>query len=154
MLTIGEKAPKFCLPDENKTEVCLDQFKGKWIVLYFYPKDQTPGCTHEACDFTNNFQAFADLGAVVIGISADSPESHMNFKQKKDLSIILLSNEKKDVIEAYKANSTSFLGKMISPTKRVTYLIDKEGIIVRTWDKVNVIGHSEDVKQTLIDLAK
>ncbi|MHA1200737.1 MAG: peroxiredoxin [Candidatus Heimdallarchaeaceae archaeon] len=154
MITIGEKAPEFCLPDENNSEICLNQFKGKWVVLYFYPKDQTPGCTHEACDFTDNSKAFENLNAIVIGVSADSPESHMKFKNKKALTILLLSDEALNVIEAYQAKTTSFLGKMISPVKRVTYLIDPEGNIAKSWSKVNVIGHTVDVKNSLVELTK
>ncbi|MCE7741917.1 MAG: peroxiredoxin [Candidatus Heimdallarchaeota archaeon] len=154
MLTVGDKAPEFCLPDENNTEICLHQFKDKWIVLYFYPKDQTPGCTQEACDFTDNYKAFEKLNAVVIGVSADSPESHMKFKQKRALSIILLSDVGLKVIDAYKAKTTSFLGKMISPVKRITYLIDPEGNIAKTWNKVNVSGHTADVKISLEELIK
>ncbi len=152
MLKIGETAPEFCLPNEAKQEICLSKFKGKWVVLYFYPKDQSPGCTHEACDFTDNYKAFGDLNSVIIGISADSPESHLKFIQKKDLSILLLSDENLDVIEAYQARNNSFLGKLILPVKRVTYLINPEGKIAKTWSKVNVFGHSQDVKNSLLEL--
>ncbi len=152
MLKIGEKAPEFCLPDENNKDICLKEFLNKWIVLYFYPKDQTPGCTKEACDFTDNYKAFAELNAVVLGVSADSPESHKNFKAKKEISIILLSDEKLDVIEAYHARNRSFLGKMISEVKRVTYLINPQGNIAKVWSKVNVMGHIQDVKDSLIEL--
>ena len=152
MLKVGETAPEFCLLNEEKQEICLSKFKGKWIVLYFYPKDQSPGCTHEACDFTDNYKAFGDLNSVIIGISADSPESHLKFIQKKDLSIILLSDEKLDVIESYQAKNTSLLGKLILPVKRVTYIINPEGKIAKTWSKVNVFGHSQDVKNSLLEL--
>lgn len=152
MLKVGETAPEFCLLNEEKQEICLSKFKGKWIVLYFYPKDQSPGCTHEACDFTDNYKAFSDLNSVIIGISADSPESHLKFIQKKDLSIILLSDEKLDVIESYQAKNTSLLGKLILPVKRVTYIINPEGKIAKTWSKVNVFGHSQDVKNSLLEL--
>ena len=152
MLKVGETAPEFCLLNEEKQEICLSKFKGKWIVLYFYPKDQSPGCTHEACDFTENYKAFGDLNSVIIGISADSPESHLKFIQKKDLSIILLSDEKLDVIESYQAKNTSLLGKLILPVKRVTYIINPEGKIAKTWSKVNVFGHSQDVKNSLLEL--
>ena len=131
MLKVGETAPEFCLLNEEKQEICLSKFKGKWIVLYFYPKDQSPGCTHEACDFT---------------------DSHLKFIQKKDLSIILLSDEKLDVIESYQAKNTSLLGKLILPVKRVTYIINPEGKIAKTWSKVNVFGHSQDVKNSLLEL--
>ena len=152
MLSVGEKAPEFCLLDENNKEICLKEFQNKWIVLYFYPKDQTPGCTKEACDFTDNYKAFSDLNAVVLGVSADSPESHRNFKSKKEISIILLSDEKLEVVEAYGARNKSLLGKMISEVKRVTYLIDPQGKIAKIWSKVNVMGHIQDVKNSLIDL--
>ncbi len=154
MLKIGTKAPVFCLPDENKKEICLEQYKGKWIVLYFYPKDQTPGCTKEACDFSDNYKAFTDLNAVVIGISADSPESHMSFKSKRKLSITLLSDEKLKVVEDYEARTTSILERIITKVKRVTYLINPEGKIAQTWSKVKVVGHTEDVRKTLVNLMK
>ena len=154
MLKIGTKAPVFCLPDEKREEICLEQYKGKWIVLYFYPKDQTPGCTKEACDFSDNYKAFTDLNAVVIGISADSPDSHMNFKSKRKISIMLLSDEELKVVEAYEARTTSILERMITKVKRITYLIDPEGKIAHTWSKVNVFGHTEDVRTTLVNLMK
>ncbi|TFG08539.1 peroxiredoxin [Candidatus Heimdallarchaeota archaeon] len=153
MLEVGSKAPHFCLLDENRAEVCLDQFKGKWVVLYFYPKDQTPGCTREACDFTLIHNSFDSLNAVVIGVSADSPESHTKFKQKQSLTITLLSDEKLDIIEKYQAKNTSLLGKMM-PVKRITYIIDPDGQIAHYWEKVNVIGHSSEVKNTLVELQK
>jgi peroxiredoxin Q/BCP len=154
MLKLGEKAPEFCLPDENNNQVCLKDYQSKWIVLYFYPKDQTPGCTKEACDFTDNYKAFTDLNAVVLGVSADSPESHQKFKSKKEISIILLSDEELEVIEAYHARNKSMLGKLISEVKRVTYLIDPEGKVAKVWGKVNVMGHIQDVKNSLIELQK
>ena len=130
----------------------MKSFIGKWVVLYFYPKDQSPGCTKEACDFTDIHTDFSDLNAVIIGISADSPESHMKFKQKKDLSIILLSDKELKIIESYKARATSLLARMISPVKRVTYIINPEGKIAKSWSNVNVFGHSVDVKNSLIKL--
>jgi peroxiredoxin Q/BCP len=153
MLEVNSTAPKFCLPDENRTEVCLSQYKGKWIVLYFYPKDQTPGCTQEACDFTLIHNSFEELNAVILGVSADSPESHTKFKQNKALTITLLSDEKLEVVQEYEAKNTSLLGRMM-PVKRVTYIINPEGKIAYFWEKVNVIGHSVDVKNKIIELQK
>lgn len=153
MLEVGSKAPDFCLFDENKSEVCLDQFKGRWVILYFYPKDQSPGCTREACDFSLIHNSFDTLNAVVVGVSADSPESHVKFKQKQSLSIILLSDETLNIIEKYQAKNTSLLGRLL-PVKRVTYIIDPNGNIAHYWEKVNVTGHSLDVKSKLSELQK
>ena len=154
MLKIGQKAPDFCLSDESNNDICLKDFSEKWVVLYFYPKDQTPGCTKEACDFTDNYKAFEDLNAVVLGVSADSPESHRKFKSKKDISITLLSDENLEIIDSYHARNKSLLGKMISEVKRVTYLINPDGMISKVWSKVNVMGHIQDVKKSLIELQK
>ncbi|MCG3221743.1 MAG: peroxiredoxin, partial [Candidatus Heimdallarchaeota archaeon] len=112
MLEIGDKAPLFCLQNSENEEICLNDYKGKWVVLYFYPKDQTPGCTKEACDFTANLNLFQDLNAVILGVSADSAESHTKFIQKQNISFPLLSDENFNVIKAYGAkDSGSILSK-------------------------------------------
>ena len=150
MLKVGDKAPLFCLHDSEKKEICLNDFSGKWIVLYFYPKDQTPGCTKEACDFTANLNLFQDLNAVVLGVSADSIESHNSFIQKQNITFPLLSDEKFNVIEAYGAkDSGSILSRLMNVAKRMTFLIDPEGLIAHIWSKVKVSGHTYDVHQTL-----
>lgn len=153
MLEIGDKAPLFCLHDADKNEICLNDFSGIWVVLYFYPKNQTPGCTKEACDFTANLNLFKDLNAVVLGVSADSAESHTKFVQKQNITFPLLSDESFNVISAYGArDSSSILSKLISVAKRMTFLIDPEGKIAHIWSKVKVAGHTYDVHQTLQNL--
>jgi len=101
MLQIGDKAPEFCLPNQDSEEICLRDLRGSWVVLYFYPKDNTPGCTTEACDFTDALPDFVDMGAVVLGVSPDSIKKHQNFIAKKDLKITLLSDENKEVLDRY-----------------------------------------------------
>ncbi|MCB4751325.1 MAG: peroxiredoxin, partial [Sulfurovum sp.] len=96
MLNIGDMVPHFCLPNQDEEEICLRDVRGKWIVLYFYPKDNTPGCTTEACDFTTVLPDFEDLNAIVLGVSPDSPKKHRNFIEKKGLKIMLLSDEEKE----------------------------------------------------------
>ncbi|MBY8984239.1 MAG: thioredoxin-dependent thiol peroxidase [Candidatus Lokiarchaeota archaeon] len=152
-LKVGSKAPKFCLPDKDNKEVCLKDFKDKYVVLYFYPKDNTPGCTTEAIGFTEILPELQKLDAIVIGISPDSPESHAKFIEKKNLKVILLSDLKKEVINAYgKWGKKKFRGKEYIGVTRSTFLIDPNGIIAHIWPKVSVNGHPEDVKQILEDL--
>ena len=100
-LKIGDKAPGFCLPDQNGKETCLDDFRGKWVVLYFYPKDNTPGCTMEAISFSENLKGFEELDAVILGVSPDSIESHLKFAEKRSLTIILLSDQEHKVLKKY-----------------------------------------------------
>lgn len=150
MLMIGNEAPNFCLKDANEEEVCLEHLKGNWVVLYFYPADFTPGCTKEACNFSDNIKDFAALNAVVIGISSDSIDKHRRFVQTKKLEITLLSDEKLAVIEKYGAsNKNSLLGKIVPLAKRMTFLIDPEGKIRYVWSKVKVHGHVEEVRKVL-----
>lgn len=101
MLNRGDIAPAFSLPNQDNVEISLRDLEGKWVVLYFYPKDNTPGCTSEACDFTEALPAFEDLNAVILGISPDSPKSHQNFILKQNLEITLLSDEAKEVAQNY-----------------------------------------------------
>ena len=152
-LKVGSEAPKFCLPDKDNKEVCLKDFKDKYVVLYFYPKDNTPGCTTEAIGFTGILPELQKLDAIVVGISPDSPESHAKFIEKKNLKVILLSDLKKEVINAYgKWGKKKFRGKEYIGVTRSTFLIDPNGKIVHIWPKVSVKGHPEDVKQILEDL--
>lgn len=148
----GKKAPVFCLPDAKGTEYCLEQFRGKWVVLYFYPRDNTPGCTLEALQFNAALEQFADLGAQVIGISADSPESHQKFADKYKLSIILLSDTGHTVLKAYDAwKPMTMFGREFLGTSRDTFLIDPKGTIVKIWRKVNPKGHAEEVRAALVE---
>ncbi len=151
----GGISPAFCLPDSDGKNVCLEQFRGKWVVLYFYPKDNTPGCTLEAMQFNAAVQEFADLGAQVVGVSGDSGESHRNFADKYNLSILLLSDTDHVVIKAYGSwKPMKMFGKEFLGTRRDTFLIDPSGIIVQIWRNVNPKGHAEEVKAALSAMKK
>jgi len=148
---IGQQAPHFCLPDAGGKEVCLLTFRGKWVVLYFYPKDNTPGCTLEAVTFSAALEQFAALGAQVIGVSGDSSESHQRFAEKHGLSVVLLSDTDHNVLKAYDAwKPKALFGKEILGTERDTFLISPDGTIVEVWRKVKVNGHAEAVRTSLI----
>jgi thioredoxin-dependent peroxiredoxin len=148
---VGKPAPPFCLPDAERKEVCLESFRGKWVILYFYPRDNTPGCTLEAIQFSKALEEFASLGAQVIGVSTDSPESHVKFAEKHDLTVLLLSDPDHRVIGAYDAwKPKSFLGKEFLGTERDTFLIDPEGKVAEVWRRVSVKGHAEAVKEALL----
>ncbi|GAB6076927.1 thioredoxin-dependent thiol peroxidase [Desulfurobacterium crinifex] len=152
-LNIGDKAPDFCAPDESGKEICLKDFEGKWVVLYFYPKDNTPGCTREAQDFTEKLEEFEKLNAVVVGISPDSVESHKKFKEKKNLKVILLSDPERKVIESYDVwKLKKMCGREYYGVVRTTYLIDPEGKIAYVWKNVRVKGHVDAVKKKLEEL--
>ncbi len=154
MLKTGEKAPEFCLKDANEKDVCLKDFRGKYLVLYFYPKDNTSGCTKEAAGFSEKIDEIRKLGAEVVGISKDSIKSHQNFIKKHDLKIILLSDPEHEVIEKYGAwQLKKNYGREYYGTVRTTYLIDPEGKIAYVWPKVKVKGHVEDVIGKLRELA-
>jgi len=154
-LKVGANAPEFCLPDKDNKEVCLNDFKGKYIVVYFYPKDNTPGCTTEAIGFTGILPELQKLDTEVIGISPDSPESHAKFIEKKSLKVTLLSDVDKKVIKEYgKWAKKKFRGKEYMGVVRSTFLIDPTGKIVHIWPKVSVKGHPEDVQKVLTELRK
>ncbi len=143
-------APDFCLPDHSGKEHCLRDYAGKWVVLYFYPKDNTSGCTREAKEFTEMKEEFEKLGAVIIGVSKDSPKSHAKFIEKHNLGILLLSDENHEVIEKYGAwGKKKNYGREYYGTVRSTFLIDPEGKIVKEWRKVRVAGHVEKVLNAL-----
>ena len=153
MLEIGNNAPSFCIPNQDEVEICLRDLKGKWIVLYFYPKDNTPGCTTQACDFTNAESEFDDLDAIIIGISPDSPKKHQNFIAKKELGITLLSDENKEVCQSYGVwQLKKSFGKEYMGVVRSTFIINPDGIIKAIWSKVKVKEHSKTVKEKLIEL--
>lgn len=151
----GQKAPDFCLPDQNENEVCLKDFSGKWIVLYFYPKDNTSGCTKEAQDFTALQEDFGTENAVILGASKDSVKSHINFVEKKEIGITLLSDEEKTVHRKYDVWRTKKnYGKEYQGTVRSTFLIDTEGNIAKIWDNVRTNEHAKKVLETLTSLKK
>ncbi len=137
MLEIGTKAPSFTLPDQNGQLHSLEDYRGKKVILYFYPKDNTPGCTKQACGFSEHYPQFTEKGAVVLGISKDSVASHKKFEEKYGLAFTLLADPERTVIEAYDVWKEKMnYGKVSMGVVRTTYLIDEEGIIVRANDKV------------------
>ena len=154
MLQIGDQAPAFCLPNQDEEEVCLRDLQGSWIVLYFYPKDNTPGCTTEACEFTAAMPDFSGLGATILGVSPDSPKKHRNFIEKKALGITLLADEEKEACEAYGVwQLKKFMGREYMGVVRSTFIIDPDGNIAASWEKVRVKGHVEAVKEKLMEIA-
>ena len=151
----GQAAPEFCLPDEEGREVCLKDLRGKWVVLYFYPKDNTPGCTKEAEGFSQLLPEFEKLGAVVLGVSPDSVESHRRFKEKKGLKVKLLSDENREVVKAYGVwQKKKNFGREYFGVVRTTYLIDPEGKVAHLWKRVKVKGHPEAVLEKLKELRR
>ncbi|MFN4181958.1 MAG: peroxiredoxin, partial [bacterium] len=142
----GDKAPDFSLKDAEGRKISLKDFRGKWVVLYFYPKDNTSGCTREARDFTLGLPEFAHYNAVVIGVSPDSPESHKRFQQKHSLQVILLSDENREVLVNYGVwRLKKQYGREFYGVERSTFLINPQGKIVRIWKQVRVDGHKDDV---------
>jgi peroxiredoxin Q/BCP len=145
-LTAGMTAPDFDLPTDGGERVSLSALKGKTVVLYFYPKDDTSGCTSEAKAFSEAREAFEAAGAVVIGVSKDSPASHDKFKAKHDLTIRLASDEAGEMVEAYGVwVEKSMYGRKYMGLERSTFLIDAEGVIRQVWPKVKVPGHVDAV---------
>ncbi|MCF6173039.1 MAG: thioredoxin-dependent thiol peroxidase [Campylobacteraceae bacterium] len=153
MFKIGETAPQFCLPNQDDIEICLRDLKGKWIILYFYPKDNTPGCTTEACDFTHALLDFDNLDAIILGVSPDSPKKHRNFIEKKDLQITLLADEKKEICEKYGVwQLKKNYGREYMGVVRSTFIINPQGNISAIWSKVRVKEHVKAVKKKLEEL--
>ncbi len=145
-LKIGDKAPDFTLPSSDGSPLNLSDFRGKNIVLYFYPKDNTPGCTVEACDFRDALTSLRNKDTVVLGVSKDSLASHDKFIQKHQLSFPLLSDETKMVLQMYDSwKEKTMFGKKYMGIVRNTFLIDKEGFIRHIWKKVKVKGHVQNV---------
>ena len=145
-LTVGNKAPDFSLPRDGGGTVSLSDFTGKALVLYFYPKDDTSGCTIEANDFSSLKEQFAAAGAAIIGMSPDSAKSHDKFVKKHNLSITLAADEEKTALEAYGVwAEKSMYGKKYMGVERTTFLIDANGNIAKIWPKVKVPGHAEEV---------
>ena len=137
MLETGTKAPAFALPDQNGDIRTLEEFSGKKIILYFYPRDNTPGCTKQACGFAELYPQFIEKDAVVIGISKDSVASHKKFEDKYNLPFVLISDTGLDVIKAYDVwKEKKNYGKVSMGVVRTTYLIDENGIIIKGFDKV------------------
>ena len=145
-LRVGSKAPDFTLPTGDGKEISLKDFRGKKVILYFYSKDDTSGCTKEACSFRDKISLVKKKGAVVIGISTDSAASHANFAEKYELPFPLGSDEKKEIVEKYGVwKEKSLYGKKYMGTERTTFIIDERGIITHILPKVKVDGHVEEV---------
>jgi len=147
MIKIDDKAPEFCLPNQDDVEICLRDLKGKWIVLYFYPRDNTPGCTTEACEFTEALPDFNTLNAVILGVSADSTKKHRNFIEKKELGITLLSDEDTSMMQKYGVwQLKKNYGKEYMGIVRTTLIISPDGLVKALWEKVRVKDHVGNVK--------
>ncbi len=152
-IAMSKKAPNFTLPEQNGKEVSLSDYKGKWVILYFYPKDMTSGCTKEAVGFSEKIDEFTKRNAVVIGISKDTTESHKKFAEKYNLKITLLSNKDAKVIKEYGAwGKKKMYGKEKEGTIRSTFIISPEGEILHEWKNVKVDGHVEEVLKKLDEL--
>jgi peroxiredoxin Q/BCP len=161
MVEIGDKAPDFSLFNQDDKKVSLKDFSGKWLVLYFYPKDDTPGCTTEACDFTDGLGDFSALDATVVGVSGDSTQSHREFIAKYNLAVPLLSDPEKSVHKTYGAwGLKKNYGKVYEGTIRSTFIISPDGLIAAKWNNVNVrakrgdseVKHADLVQEKLTEL--
>jgi len=152
-IAVGASAPAFTLPDQDGNPLNLPDLQGRWVVLYFYPKDDTPGCTTEACDFTAGLKEFEALNATVLGCSPDSAASHRKFIAKHDLKITLLSDENHAVMDSYGVwGEKNMYGKISQGVLRSTVLIDPEGKVAHHWKNVKAAGHAEQVRKKLEEL--
>ena len=149
--TVGQVAPTFTLPSQDGSQISLESFRGKWVVLYFYPKDMTPGCTIEAHNFQRDQAKFDAAGAVILGVSLDTPDSHKNFCTKEGLTFRLLADPAHKVVDAYGSLGSMMGMKMAN---RNTFLIDPQGKIVKVWTGVKVDHHSEEVLAAIAELKK
>lgn len=149
----GQQAPAIELNNQEGKKVTLDDFKGKYVVLYFYPKDDTPGCTTQACDFRDNLDTFSDLNAVILGVSPDDEKSHNKFIEKFDIPYDLLVDTEKEAAKAYDVwRLRKMFGKEFMGIERSTFIIDPEGKVVKQWRKVQAKGHFEKVLEQLREL--
>ena len=150
MLEIGTKAPDFSLPDQNGEIHSLSDYKGKKVILYFYPKDNTSGCTKQACGFSDRYPQFKEKGAVILGVSKDSVASHKKFEEKYSLPFTILSDTELEVIKAYDVwKEKKNYGKVSMGVVRTTYLIDEDGIIVKAMDKVKAADNPHEMLEML-----
>ncbi len=154
MITEGKAAPAFTLPDADGRKVKLSDFKGQPVVVYFYPKDDTPGCTTQACDIRDQWSQFEAAGAAVIGISPDDPASHQKFRDKHDLPHLLLCDPGHTVMEKYDAYGEKVLyGRKTVGVKRSTVLVGPDGKVVKHWKRVQAKKHAEQVLKALAELS-
>lgn len=146
MLKVGEAAPNFTLPDQDGVLVSLESFKGQWVLLYFYPKDDTPGCTTEACTLRDRYATYQEKGVVILGVSTDSVKSHKKFSEKHSLPFRLLADTEKIVVAAYDVwKPKKFMGREYLGTMRQSYLINPNGQIAAQFEKVDPALHAEEV---------
>jgi peroxiredoxin Q/BCP len=153
MLEIGDKIPDFCAINQDEEEICFRDIKGRWIVLYFYPKDNTKGCTLEAVDFTQNLDDFNSLEAVILGVSPDSPKRHRNFIEKQNLKITLLADENKELAKLFGVwRLKKNYGREYMGIVRSTFIITPDGTLAYKWNNVRVKEHVQKVKEKLNEL--
>jgi peroxiredoxin Q/BCP len=146
MLKAGDKAPEFTLLDQDGKSHSLSAYRGKWVLLYFYPKDDTPGCTKEACSMRDNMPAFKKLDMVILGVSTDAVKSHKKFSEKFALNFPILADDQKEVVNAYQVwQPKKFMGREFLGTLRVSFLINPEGNIAKVYEKVKPELHAEEV---------
>ena len=152
-LAEGVKAPAFNMPTDNEGKIALKDLVGKKVVLYFYPKDDTSGCTKEAIDFSSKINAFKRAGAIIIGVSKDTVAKHEKFRDKHDLKVTLASDEDGKILEKYGVwKEKSMYGRKFMGIERSTFLIDQKGVIRRIWRKVKVSGHADEVLEAAKEL--
>jgi peroxiredoxin Q/BCP len=150
MVEAGSPAPDFTLPSDDGGDVSLSELRGRKVVLYFYPKDDTPGCTTQACDFRDSLPRFEGVDAVVLGVSADSVESHAKFRAKHQLNFPLLADVDHEVLDAYGVwKEKNLYGRKSMGIERSTFLIDEEGNVARVWRRVKAQGHAEVLAELL-----
>lgn len=153
-LNVGDKAPAFSVLDQDGKQVQLADYAGKWVLLYFYPKDDTPGCTKEACALRDNLPRFGDMKAVVLGVSVDSVKSHKKFVDKYKLPFTLLADEEKQIVKAYGVwGEKKFMGRTFQGTKRMSFLIKPDGTIAKIYDTVKPALHAQEVLSDLSTLS-
>jgi len=152
MLDIGKKAPDFSLLNQDEKKISLKDFIGQKVVLYFYPKDDTSGCTKEACNFSDDLPKFSKIDAVILGVSPDSVKSHKKFSEKYKLKFDLLADDEKKVVEKYGVwKEKSMYGRKYMGVERTTFIIDENGKIKKIFNKVKVDGHNKEVLEALKD---
>lgn len=152
-LEAGSPAPEFILLDENGTPRSLSDYRGKPVILYFYPKDDTPGCTKEACSFRDDYSAYEKSDTVILGVSPDSPKSHAKFKAKYNLPFTLLADTEREVCQMYGVwGRKKYMGKEYDGVLRTTFLIDAEGIIKKVYENVKPADHSSEILSELSSL--
>lgn len=152
-LQIGELAPEFTLTDQNGSTHNLTQYRGQWVVVYFYPKDDTPGCTKEACSFRDQFEALKERSIVVLGISKDTQLSHKKFAEKYNLNFTILSDPEVEIIKKYQAwGEKKMMGKTYEGILRITYVIDPQGIIRKVYEKVKPQDHAMEILEDVNEL--